>query len=79
MRDKKTQTIYDYKNLFKPMRLAPKLLNCRVNMTFFIKNHEILFSRFEEENEEQIPWKHNVCYDCETCSSYFTVQGEIRG
>ena len=41
------------------MRLAPKLLNCRVNMTYFAKNHEILFSYFEK-NEEQILWKHNV-------------------
>ena len=60
------------------MRLAPKLLNCRVNMTFFVKNHEILFNHIEE-NEEQIPWKQNVCYECETCSLYFTVQGEISG
>ena len=34
--------IYNYKNLYKLMRLVPKLLNCRVNMTFFVKNHEIL-------------------------------------
>ena len=44
----KKQTIYNYKNLDKLMRLAPKLLNCRVNLTFFKKNHEILFSNFEE-------------------------------
>ena len=50
----KKQTIYNYKNLYKLMRLAQKLLNCTVNMTFFVKNHEILFSYFEE-NEEQIP------------------------
>ena len=31
----KKQTIYNYKNLYKLMRFAPKLLNCRVNMTFF--------------------------------------------
>ena len=34
------------------MRSAPKLMNCRVNMTYFIKNHEILMNYFEE-NEEQ--------------------------
>ena len=38
------QTIYNYKNLYKLMRLAPKLLNCKVNKTFFVKNHKILFS-----------------------------------
>ena len=68
----KKQTIYNHKNLYKLMRLALKLLNCRVNMTFFVKNHDILFSYFEE-NKEQILWKHNVCCDCEISSSYFTV------
>ena len=33
----KKQTIYNYKNLYKLMRLAPKLLNCRVNMTFLLE------------------------------------------
>ena len=42
------QTIYNYKNLYKLMRLAPKLLNCKVNMTFFVKNHKILLIYFEE-------------------------------
>ena len=68
----KKQTIYNYKNLYKLMKLAPKLLNCRVNMTYFVKTHEILFNHFED-SEEQTPWKHNVCCDCETCSSYFTA------
>ena len=44
------------------MKLAAKLLNCRVNMTYFVKNHEILFNHFED-SEEQIPWKHDVCCD----------------
>ena len=29
----KRQTIYNYKNLYKLMRIALKLLTCRVNMT----------------------------------------------
>ena len=62
------QTIYNYRNLYKLMRIATKSLNCRVNMTYFVKNHKILFNNFEE-NEEQIPWKHNVYRDCETCNS----------
>ena len=49
----KKQPIYNYKNLYKLMRLALKLLNCRVNMTFFAKSHEILFNHFEE-TEKQI-------------------------
>ena len=67
----KKQSIYNYKNLYKLMRIAPKLLNCRVNMTYFVKNHNILFNHFQE-NEKQTPWKHNVYCDCETCNSYFT-------
>ena len=54
------------------MRLAAKLLNCRVNMTYIVKNHNILFSYFEK-NKEQIPRKHYVCYDWDTCRSYFTA------
>ena len=33
----KKQTIYNYKNLYKLMRLPSKLLNCRVNMTFLLE------------------------------------------
>ena len=72
----KKQTIYNYKNLYKLMRLAPKLLNCRVNMTFFVKNYEILFSHFEK-SQEWIQWKHNICCNCETCSSYLTVHTRV--
>ena len=53
----KKQTSYNYRNLYKLMSVAPKLMNCRVNMTYFVKSHEILLNYFEE-NEEQIPWKH---------------------
>ena len=67
----KKQLIFNYKNLYKLMRIAPKLLNYRVNMTYFVKNHNILFNHFQE-NEKQTPWKHNVYCDCETCNSYFT-------
>ena len=52
------------------MRIAPKLLNCRVNMTYFVKNYEILLGYFEE-NEEQIPWKLKINCVHETCISYF--------
>ena len=65
----KKQTIYNYKNLYKLMKIAPKLMNCRVNMTYFVQHHEILMNYFEEHDE---PWKHNVCCNCEVCSSYFT-------
>ena len=50
----KKQTIYNYKNLYKLMIIAPKLYNCRVNMTYFVKNHDILLNYFQEI-EEQTP------------------------
>ena len=55
----KKKSIYNYKNLYKLMRIAPKLLNGRVNMTYFVKKHDILFNSFNE-NEEQALLKHNV-------------------
>ena len=53
------------------MRVAPKLLNCRVSLIDFVKNYEILLAYFEE-NEEQISWKHNIT--CEACFSYFSEE-----
>ena len=50
----KKQTIYTYRNLYKLMSVAPKLLNCCVNMTNIVKNYQILLDNFKE-NEEQIP------------------------
>ena len=38
----KKQTIYNYKNLYKLMRIAPKLMNCRVNMTYLYKTTRFL-------------------------------------
>ena len=72
----KKQTIYNYGNLYKLIGVAPKLLNCRVNMTYFIKRYEILFNYFaeKEENEEQIPWKHNFYCTCNACISYFSEE-----
>ena len=56
------------------MSVAPKLLlNCLVNITYFIKNYEILLDYFKE-NEEQILWKHNFYYDCKACISYFSEE-----
>ena len=69
----KKQTTYNYKNLYKLMRIAPKLMNCRVNMTYFVLYHDILFNYFNEENEER-PWKHSVSCNYEVCNSYFTEQ-----
>ena len=58
----KKQKTYDYINLYKLTRVAPKLLNCRVNMAYFVKNREILMNYFK--SKEQIFWKQG-------CNSYF--------
>ena len=57
------------------MRIVPNLMNCRVNMTYFVKKHDILMNYFEE-NEEQ-PWKYSFSCDCGACNSYFTEQTMI--
>ena len=66
----KIQTSYNYRNLHKLMSIAAKLMNCRVNTTYFVKHHEILLNYFEK-NEEQIPWKHEFSCTCKNCISYF--------
>ena len=64
----KKQTIYDYINLYELMGIAPKLLNYRVNMTYFVKNYEVLMTYFKSR---QIAWKHQHDCTCEDCNSYF--------
>ena len=44
----KKQTSYNYRNLFKLMSAAPKLINCKINATYFVKNHEILLNYFND-------------------------------
>ena len=55
------------------MTVSPKLLNCRVNITYFVRTYEILMGYFEE-NEEQIPLKHYFYCACEACISYFSEE-----
>ena len=49
------QSMYNYKNLYKIMKIALKLLICQANKTYFVKNHNILLNYFQEE-EEQTLW-----------------------
>ena len=51
---KNKQTIYNYKHVYKLINIASKLLNYRVNVTFFVRNYEIFFGLFEK-NDKQIP------------------------
>ena len=42
---KKTDS-YNYRNFFKLMSAAPKPINCKINATYFVKNHDIFFEIF---------------------------------
>ena len=44
----KRQASYNYRNLFGLMSAAPKLLNYKINATYFVKNHDILLNYFNE-------------------------------
>ena len=52
------------------MTVALKLINCKINATYFVKNHEILLNYFKEP-ETQKPWKHVFSCMCDNCISYF--------
>ena len=65
----KKQTIYNCINLYKQKSVAPKLLGCRVNMTYFVKICERLMNYFE--NKGQISWKHLFECECDGFNSYF--------
>ena len=39
---KKTDSC-NYRNFFKLMSAAPKPINCKINATYFVKNHDIFF------------------------------------
>ena len=45
-------------------------MNCKINATYFVKNHEIFLNYFNEL-ETQISRKHAFSYTCEGCISYF--------
>ena len=66
----KRQASYNYRNLFKLMSAAPKLINRKINATHFVKNHEILLNYFNEL-ETQTPWKHAFSCRREDCISCF--------
>ena len=65
----KKQRIYKNRNLYKLMSFAPKLLDCRVNVIYFVKNYGIHMAHLE--NEGQIPWKNSFNCKCNDCKSYF--------
>ena len=46
----KKQAICNSKNLYRLMIIALKLFNCRVNMTYFLKSHDILLNYFKKSN-----------------------------
>ena len=66
----KKQVSYNYRNLFKLVSVAPKLINCRVNTTYFVKDHEILLNYFNKL-KTKTPGNHVSSCTCKYCISYF--------
>ena len=66
----KRQASYNYRNFFRLMSATPKQINCKINATYFVKNHEILLNYFNE-SETQLPWNHMFSCRCEDCILYF--------
>ena len=64
----KKQTIFDYIHLHELMSIAPKLLNCLQNMSYFVKNYEFLMTYFKSS---QIACKHQHDCTCDNCYSNF--------
>ena len=62
------QTIYDYIHLYKLVSIAPKLLNCQVSMSYFVKNYVVFMAYFKSS---QTAWIHKYDCACDDCSSYF--------
>ena len=64
----KKQTIFDYIRLYDLMSIAPKLLNCQVSMSYFVKNYEVLMTCFKSS---QTAWTQKYDCACDDCNSYF--------
>ena len=62
------QTIYDYIHLYKLVSIAPKLSNCQVSMSYFVKNYVVFMAYFKSS---QPAWIHKYDCACDDCSSYF--------
>ena len=50
------------------MNIAPKLSNCQVSMSYFIKNYGLFMTYFKSS---QTAWKHQYDCTCDNCNSYF--------
>ena len=59
---------HNYRKLAKLIRKAPKLINCRVGIRFFMDKHNLLLTYFK--NNES-PWVHKHSCECEKCKEYF--------
>ena len=72
----KGKVSYNYRNLFKLVSIAPKLINSRVNTTYFVKNHEILLNYFNELATQK-PGNHMSSCTCEDCISYLREPASV--
>ena len=52
------------------MSVAPKMMDCRVNTTYFVKNHEF-FKNILKKMKNRYPGNMSFYCTCEYCISYF--------
>ena len=57
-----------YKNIFKLINKAPRLINCQISINLLKKNYSLLSEYFETKDS---PWKHDRKCKCDICRSYF--------
>ena len=60
---------YNYRNFSTLVGKAPKIINCRLGLIYFIKHHDILSTYFRNNGGV---WKHKLTCDCDMCEEYFS-------
>ena len=70
----KRQASYNYRNLFKLMSVAPKLINCRLNTTYFAKNYEILLNILMNQKHRH---PGNMCFLAHVKILFLTLENQL--
>ena len=62
------QTQWNYKQIYKLIEKAPKIMKCQIKYVYLIQKNKILMAYF---NTEDSVWKHPRDCDCTECIAYF--------
>ena len=60
----------DLRNFAKLAKTIPKILNCKLPLTFFTKNFSVLMKHVQGKNEA---WNHSFMCQCQLCSEYLNI------